>query len=94
MFGLKVSKSQKQFFLKLHCPKNERNQNFVKYFVRFLVNGVSRKDAFQIYWPLAWDFCLCLKLKGQANPSMFGFVILYLSKTKGPKLTRQCLADQ
>ena len=22
---LKVSKSQKQFFLKLHCPKNERN---------------------------------------------------------------------
>ena len=22
---LKVSKSQKHFFLKLHCPKNERN---------------------------------------------------------------------
>jgi hypothetical protein len=22
---LKVSKSQRQFFLKLHCPKNERN---------------------------------------------------------------------
>ena len=22
---LKVNKSQKQFFLKLHCPKNERN---------------------------------------------------------------------
>ena len=22
---LKVSKSQKQFFLKLHCPKNEQN---------------------------------------------------------------------
>ena len=23
--GLKVSKSQKDFFLKLHCPKNEQN---------------------------------------------------------------------
>jgi hypothetical protein len=23
--NLKVSKSQKHFFLKLHCPKNERN---------------------------------------------------------------------
>ena len=27
-------------------------QNFVKYFVRFLGNGVSRKNAFEIYWPL------------------------------------------
>ena len=27
-------------------------QNFVKYFVRFLGNGVSRKIAFEIYWPL------------------------------------------
>jgi hypothetical protein len=24
-FGVKVSKSQKQFFFKLHCPKNKRN---------------------------------------------------------------------
>ena len=24
-FHVKVSKSQKHFFLKLHCPKNERN---------------------------------------------------------------------
>jgi hypothetical protein len=23
--SLKVTKSQKQFFLKLHCPKNKRN---------------------------------------------------------------------
>ena len=28
-------------------------QNFVKYFIRFLGNGVSRKNAFEIYWPLA-----------------------------------------
>jgi hypothetical protein len=33
--AVKVSKSQKQFFLKLHFPKNELGQNFVKYFVRF-----------------------------------------------------------
>ena len=61
---IKVSKSQKHFFLKLHCPKNERNiwqnyalhsfigQNFVWYFIRFLGNGVSRNIAFEIYWPL------------------------------------------
>ena len=41
-----VRKSQNQFFLKLHCPKG---QNFVKYFVRFLANGVSTKNAFEIY---------------------------------------------
>ena len=57
---LKVSKSQKQFFLKLHCPKNERNittqlklgKKFVKYFVPFLGNRESRKNAFEIYWSL------------------------------------------
>ena len=27
-------------------------QEFVKYFVRFGGNGVSRKIAFEIYWPL------------------------------------------
>ena len=30
-------------------------QNFVKYFVHFLGNGVSRKNAFEIYWPLEYD---------------------------------------
>ena len=46
--------------MKLHCPKNAQNifrmklgQNFVKYFVRFLGNGVSSINAFEIYWPLA-----------------------------------------
>ena len=45
---VKVSKYQKHFFLKLHCPKDERNirqnyalacfirQNFVQYFVTFV----------------------------------------------------------
>ena len=61
---LKVSKSQKHFFLKFHCPKNKRwayelGQNFVIYFVCFLGNGVSRKNSFDIYWPLA------LRLFGQ-----------------------------
>ena len=27
-------------------------QNFVKCFIRFLGNGVSKKNAFEIYWPL------------------------------------------
>ena len=30
-------------------------QNFVIYFFRFLGNGVSRKKAFKIYWPLVGD---------------------------------------
>ena len=31
-FGfLKVNKSQKHFFLKLHCPKNERNMYLIKF---------------------------------------------------------------
>ena len=59
----KVSKFKKQFFLILCCPKKKRNirqnsayeQNFVKYFVLYLGNGVSRKNTFEIYWPLVWD---------------------------------------
>ena len=58
--SLKVSKSQNNFFLKLHCPKMNEildkilpymklGQNFVKYFVRFLGNGVSRNNVFEIY---------------------------------------------
>ena len=27
-------------------------KNFVKYFVRFLGNGVSREIGYEIYWPL------------------------------------------
>ena len=43
---LKVSKSQRQFFLKLHCQKmNEILDKILPY-------GVSRKIAFEIYWPL------------------------------------------
>ena len=71
---LKVSKFQKHFFFKLHCPKIEQNikqnsalwsylgQNFVKYFIHFLGNRVSKINAFEIYWPLqkhlqeAWCF--------------------------------------
>ena len=41
---LKVSKSQKQFFLETPLPKKRT--------FRFLGNGVSRKIAFEIYWPL------------------------------------------
>ena len=67
MLLLKASKSQKHFFLKLGCPKNERNirQNsaleFKKWLnktiligplFRFQGNGISRQNAFEIYWPL------------------------------------------
>ena len=63
MYEVKVSKSLNIFFLKLHCPKNKRyiwqnsalasegrilsNISFV-----FLGNRFSRKNAFEIYWPL------------------------------------------
>ena len=40
---LKVSKSQKHFFLKLHCP-----QKCTKY----LTMEFQEKNAFEIYWPL------------------------------------------
>ena len=56
---IKVSKSQKQLFLKLHCPKNERNilpyearAEFCLIFRLFFGNGFLRKDAFEIYWSL------------------------------------------
>ena len=63
MCVVKVSKSQKHFFLLLESllPKQRTKyltkfcpsfigQNFVKYLVvRFLDNGVSRKNAFDIY---------------------------------------------
>ena len=59
LIRLKVTKYLKQ--LRLHCPKNEQNirqmklgLNFVRYFVCFLGNGVSRKNAFEIYWPLGF----------------------------------------
>ena len=73
--ALKVSKFQKHFFLKLHCPKRSRKflkdfcpnciqksalffiwpilrQKSVKNLGGFGGNGVSRKNAFEIYWPL------------------------------------------
>ena len=72
LFELKVSKSKKTFFSKLHRPKTERNiienwkfcsmklgQNFVKYFVRYLGNGVSTKNAFEINWPLGHKLRPC-----------------------------------
>ena len=75
---LKVSESQKQFFLKLHSPKNEQNirpnfvrAEFVKYFVRFLGNGVSRKIAFEIYWPLTFPLTREQRIPNRAPPNHF-----------------------
>ena len=53
--GLKVSKSQKHFFLKLHCPilnKNllyEARAEFCLLFGSFFGQWSSRKIAFEIY---------------------------------------------
>ena len=52
---LKVSKSQKQFFLKLHCPKTnekldkiyEARAKFCQIFRLYLANEVSRKMLFR-----------------------------------------------
>ena len=59
---IKVSKSQKHFFLKVETPLPKKltkyltkfcpmklGQNFAKYFVCFLGNEVSKKIAFEIY---------------------------------------------
>ena len=63
LLTLKVSKSQKQFFLKTKFCPIKLGQNFVKYFVRFLGNGVSRKIVFEIYWPLNWTVNRCWNLR-------------------------------
>ena len=70
---IKVSKSQKHFYR--NSKKRTKHftkfcpcfigQNFVEYFVHFLGNGVSRKNAFEIYWPLkgpAFTFWLWMLL--------------------------------
>ena len=60
---LKVSKSQNHFFLETTVPKKWTKyltkfcpsfigQNFDQHIVCFLGNGVSRKNGFEIYWPL------------------------------------------
>ena len=49
MLGIHTSKS---IVSSKFCPMKLR-QNFVKCFVRFLGNGVSRENAFEIYRPLA-----------------------------------------
>ena len=46
---LKVSKSQKHFFLKRNI---KQNSPLWSYIVHFLSNEVSRKIPFEIYWPL------------------------------------------
>ena len=73
--SLKGSKSQKHFFLKLHhCPQKRTKyltkfcpsfieQNFVSFFVCFLGNGVSRKNAFENYWPLECCCCAVLNMR-------------------------------
>ena len=62
---IKGQSISKAIFLKTPLPQNKTRyltkfclmklgQNFVKYFVHFLGNWVSRKNAFEIYWP---QFC-------------------------------------
>ena len=85
---LKVSKSQKHFLLKLHCPKKGKKyltkfcpmklgQNFVKYFVHFLGNGVSRKKCF---WDLLTftDLLFIINIFRNANIN-FSFIEPVLS---------------
>ena len=58
-FSWNVSKSHESIFcwnskyLTKFWPM-KLGQNFVKYFVCFLGNGVSRKNDFEIYWLLFW----------------------------------------
>ena len=59
-------------------------QNFIKYFVHFWGNGVSRKNAFEIYWPLGsvW-FCLPTTLfKKLSNEIFKSFMKFSLKREK------------
>ena len=54
-------------------------QNFVKYFVRFLGNGVSKKNAFEIYWSLEYYVYLCLII--------MNFILITAAVKKGSPVT-------
>ena len=49
-------------------------QNFVKYFVWFLGNEVSRWNAFEIYWPLA-------SLEGKIKNGVYSFILQFCEMT-------------
>ena len=72
-----VCKGQKQFFLKPH---------FVKYFVRFLANGVSRINAFEIYWSLEANKKM-YNLISILEPQFTQMLLLWISNSSLP----QCL---
>ena len=68
--SLKVSKSQKQFLLKLYCPKNERNirQNSVLW---------SLSTISLVFWAFFWDLLTFVQATIQQN-TCYLFKCFYL----------------
>ena len=85
---LKVSKSQKQFFLKLHCPKNERNiwqilpyearAEFCQIFRSFFY-GVSRE---KLFWDLLTFIKTCVHTLALSSEHLTEFLISCLNFEK------------
>ena len=79
---VRVTKSQKHFFLKLHCPKTQQNirQNLSNMYCLFCFGGnrVSRKNVFEIYVLTLIKYVL--EIKG-----------LKIAKNTLPKITWQMI---
>ena len=81
------------FLLKHHSPKKWTKyltklcpmklvQNFVKYFVSFVGNGVSKKFAFEIYRPLVRNRKIFVLFKFLPASSKFIFLIAFVSNAE------------
>ena len=57
-------------------------QNFVKYFVSFVGNGVSKKFAFEIYRPLVRNRKIFVLFKFLPASSKFIFLIAFVSNAE------------
>ena len=71
-------------------------QNFVKYFVGFLGNGVSRKNTFEIYWPLKDVYLIMFNLFIYENmkKGWNSFTFLFIRKSKTIKKRNFILAHK
>ena len=67
--------------IKISISENSSFFHKVMYFVRFLGNGVSRKNAFKIYWPSSGDslYYICYLFKTWLWEISFGKFMTILS---------------
>ena len=102
---LKVSKYQKHFFLKFHCPKIRRNirpyrakVDFCQIFHSFFGQWSYRKNAFEIYWPLLYQNVFRI-LRGQTErnrsfPVNIPIAIFQFVTISASRFTLTCLIKE